>query len=200
MIYLVQSITLRELIKLVPFVSGISYHKFEVQDTKGFKSMKEIPLTRGKVALVSDEDYEELSKYTWQAQLTTKEHIYATRRANIGVNKYKTVWMHRIIANTPDGFVTDHIDGNGLNNQRENLRVCTQAQNMWNRRANSNNTSGYKGIYWYKTSNKWAALISVNKNYMYLGMYPTKEEAYKVYCDAAEKYYGEFSNHLSIKK
>lgn len=163
--------------------------------------MKEILLTQGKVALVSDEDYEELSKYKWQTQRTSSKNIYyATRSVRVGTNKYKIIRMHREILDTPEGFVTDHIDGNGLNNQRENLRICTQAQNTYNRRQNKNNTSGYKGVYWYRTSNKWAALISINKKMKYLGMYLTKEEAYKVYCEAVKNYYGEFNNLRPIKE
>lgn len=97
---------------------------------------KSIPLTRGKIALFDDEDYEELSKYKW---FITK--VYASRHSG-----NKTVYMHREIMKTPENMETDHINGDVLDNRRENLRICTRQENARNIRGISSNTSGYKGV------------------------------------------------------
>lgn len=156
--------------------------------------MKEIPLTKGKVAIVSDEDYEELSKYNWHAKVGNKT-FYAMRSIKTGVNKQKNIFMHRVIMQTPKDMVTDHIDGNGLNNQRENLRLCTHSENLRNRKKNTNNTSGYKGVCWNKVYKKWQAQLCFNSKVMNLGCFLEKEDAYKAYCEASEKYHKDYKNN-----
>jgi hypothetical protein len=101
--------------------------------------VKEIPLTQSKVALVDDEDYEELSKYSWCANRDCKNgNFYARRHANTPSKKEA---MHRqILGLSPsNGRCVDHIDGNGLNNQRSNLRVVARSENLHNRGKQSNN-------------------------------------------------------------
>ena len=102
--------------------------------------------------------------------------------------------MHRVVVKTTKGMDTDHIDGDGLNNQRDNLRVCTHSQNIMNRGIQKNSTSGFKGITWNKLGRKWQSQIKVNGKYIYLGIFISKLEAYKAYCKACVKYHGEFSN------
>lgn len=132
----------------------------------------EIKLTQGKVALVSDEDYEYLSQWKWSAILIKGKIWYATRREG-----EKRFWMHREIMNTPKNLVVDHKNGNGLDNRRENLRNCTSFENQSNRGKNSNNTTGFKGVHFHKLSRKYIAVIKVhNKNY-YLGLFKSPEEA-----------------------
>ena len=94
--------------------------------------MKELPLTQGKAALVDDADFEWLSQWKWTA-MRAKDTWYAVRKPYVGKVRL-TVMMHRQIANTKDGMHTDHRDGNGLNNQRTNLRSATPTQNQHNRR------------------------------------------------------------------
>jgi len=101
--------------------------------------MKKIKLTKKQVALVDDSDYEELNRFKWHARKTVKT-FYAERTFTIGNGKRKNVFMHRYIMQTPKGFDTDHIDGNGLNNQRSNLRVCTRSENLRNQGKKPNNT------------------------------------------------------------
>lgn len=109
--------------------------------------MKKIPLTKGQVALVDDEDYEMVSRYKWYTQDINKT-LYAQRMiVTKGTGKRVTMFMHRLIMNTPQGMDTDHIDRNGLNNQKSNLRICTRTQNLLNRGMLKSNTSGYKGVY-----------------------------------------------------
>jgi hypothetical protein len=98
-----------------------------------------IPLTKNMFAMVDAEDFEELSKYKWHAHHAGST-FYAARRAG-----GKTLTMHRVIMKAPKGMVVDHIDGNGLNNCKSNLRICTHAQNIWNSRG-GRGVCGYKGV------------------------------------------------------
>lgn len=155
--------------------------------------MKEIQLTQCKTALVDDDMFEELNKWKWCTGRDWNT-FYAHRHGGKINGKQKNIIMHRVIMNAPFNMVVDHKDGNGLNNQRSNLRVCTQSQNMMNRGKQNNNKSGYKGVSWEKHRNKWKAQTYINKKHVNLGRFDTKEEAYKVYCDVCEKYHGEFAH------
>lgn len=141
---------------------------------------------------MDDCDFQELSKYKWCA-FRTDGKFYAVR----SVNRSQLVFMHRQIAGTPKGKKTDHWDGDGLNNTRKNLRVCSHSQNMRNRVVLSKaNTSGYKGVAFYKrseTDKKWGARIVVNKKLIHLGMFSDKEEAARAYDAAATIQFGQFA-------
>ena len=147
--------------------------------------MKKIPLTQGKFALVDDEDYTELSKYKWYA--TKGRNTFYAKNARMGRI------MHRHILNPPRYKDTDHIDGNGLNNQKINLRLATRSENGGNRRLGSNNTSGFKGVHWAKDYRKWKVRIKINRKDIYLGRFSSREEAVLKYNDAAKKYFGIFA-------
>lgn len=149
--------------------------------------MKLITLTKGKVAMVDDEDFEMLSQWKW-----CFGDGYAARSIRVGLNQ-KHVKMHRVIANTPKGMHTDHINGDGLDNRKENLRICTNAENLRNQGKQSNNTSGFKRVGWDKRNRKWAAYIRLNYKKIHLGLFPTPELAHAAYCEAAIKYHGEFA-------
>lgn len=101
--------------------------------------------------------------------------------------------MHRVVANTPDGMETDHIDGNSTNNQRGNLRVCSRTENAMNLGVRSDNSSGFKGVCWHKATGKWESYISAGKKHIHLGVYHTVEEAAHAYDAAALKYHGPFA-------
>jgi hypothetical protein len=152
--------------------------------------MKEIQLTQGKVAQVSDHRYEDLMTYNWRAHFN-RGKWYAFRKGRVW-EKNKSIAMHRQIMNAPDGVEIDHIDGDGLNNKDENLRFCTHSQNSANR-VDSKNTSGYKGVVWSKAGSKWQSQIIVNRQYIYLGYFGDIEDAARAYDEAAKKYFGEFA-------
>jgi flagellar basal body rod protein FlgC len=108
--------------------------------------------------------------------------------------------MHRLIMNTPDGMDTDHINSNGLDNRRQNLRICTHAENLANRKKQISNTSGYKGVSWDKSCKKWAANISICGKYKKLGRFTDLVEAARAYDAAAKEVYGEFAKPNFIQK
>lgn len=150
--------------------------------------VKEIELTRDKVALVDDEDYEWLNQWKWYA-LNLPPCWYAAR--TLSIPKKKMVIMHRLITNAPDGIEVDHKDNNGLNNTRDNLRFATRGQNSHNRSMSRNNTSGFKGV--FMDHGKWRARIRVNGKRISLGMYENIMDAVRAYDEAAKKYHGEFA-------
>jgi len=105
--------------------------------------------------------------------------------------------MHREIMSPPQELVVDHINGDGLDNRKENLRVCTHAENIRNQKLNRLNTTGYKGV--CVNREKWISRIKVNGKLLYLGRYNTPEEAAQVYDEAARKYFGKFAS-LNFQK
>lgn len=156
--------------------------------------MKKIKLTQGKYALVDDRDFDFLNQWKWFCHSRSGNH-YVTRNLYNKKNKtQKQIHMHRLIMNTPKDKIIDHIDGNGLNNQRKNLRICTQIENIKNQGKKSNNTSGFKGISLRKDTNKYRVRINVDNKCINLGNYTSKLKAYEVYCEACIKYHGEFAN------
>lgn len=157
--------------------------------------MKEIKLTQGKVTLVDDEDFEWLNQWRWHASrgwLT----FYVKRK-----EKDKSIYMHRLILNAPKDKAVDHADRNGLNNQRENLRICSDTQNQANRRTQSNSKSGYKGVFLRKEGGKrrWRAIIYMSGRRFYIGYFKSAEEAAVAYNQAATKIFGEFAHLNKIK-
>jgi len=149
--------------------------------------MKKIKTTKGKYVLVDNEDFDELNQYKWHLDLRS------VCRYIRGSNN-KRIKIHRQIMDCPKGMEVDHKDGNILNNQKKNLRICTHEENGKNRKLSKDNKSGYKGVSWYKKMNKWVAKIKVNYKSIHLGYFDSKEEAYKAYCKACIKYHGKFAN------
>lgn len=147
--------------------------------------MKTIKLTRGQETMVDDEDFEYLNQWKWFARKNLYV-FYAVRHKDD-----KAIFMHRVLMNTPKGMLTDHVDGNGLNNQKSNLRVCTPSQNECNKALQKNNTTGFKGVHKYK--NRYLAQIHFGGKRLHLGSFVKPEDAYKVYCEASKIYHKEFS-------
>lgn len=157
-----------------------------------------IELTRGYQAIVDHEDAD-LADYNWSAQVGGKT-CYAKRNAPRSSKSRTKIQMHRVILSRIlgrellPGELTDHINGNGLDNRRSNLRVANPAQNIYNTRTSASNKSGYKGVHQLKRNGRWQATIGVNGKKIHLGMYATAEEAHAAYCAAANFYHGEFAN------
>lgn len=154
--------------------------------------VKEIPLTKNKVAIVDFDDYEYLSQWKWRFHKG-----YAVRSVFIGKSnnkkKYNIIHMHRLINNTPDGILTDHINGDKLDNRKANLRNCNKAQNRANSKKNLLLTSKYKGVSFLKRDNNFIARIKVGKKIFHLGSSKDEKEMAKLYNEAAIKYFGEFA-------
>jgi len=143
--------------------------------------MQIIKLTKGQVAIVDDEDFEELNQYKWYA-VKGGNTFYATRntpRAN-----QTQMQMHREIMDTPKGLQTDHIDGDGLNNCRSNLRIVTSRQNHQNLHTDKGST--FPGVSWHKVVKRWRAQIKVNGKKKHLGYFDIEAEAYEAYLKALE--------------
>lgn len=156
--------------------------------------MKEIPLTQGKVTLVDDADYEWLSRFKWKLLIPNKRNhnLYAYRQVCKN-GKVSNIWMHREILGTPEGFDTDHINHDGLDNRRANLRIATIPQNHWNQRHIKKTNSGFKGVHWSKTNKQWIARICLNGKRLFLGGFRDRIEAAKAYNEAAIKFCGGFA-------
>ncbi len=152
--------------------------------------MKKIFLSNSQVTLVSDEDHIFLAGYTW----SPNNRGYATASVN-----GKTRFMHRVVVERMKldltGGEVDHINQDRLDNRRNNLRIATRSQNKMNCGKPRDNTSGYRGV--AKDRNKWRSQIQVNGELIHLGCFDTPEEASDAYCEAAEKYFGEFAEVLS---
>ena len=155
---------------------------------------REIQLTQGQVALVSEHRFDELSKFKWYAQWnSTTQSFYAVRNTpRVGGKSYTLSMQRQILGLTrEDRRQGDHVNHDTLNNTDENLRVATRLQNRHNFRLNKNNKSGFRGV--NPRGKRWNAQISVSGNNFYLGERDTPEEAYKLYCEAALRYRGEFA-------
>jgi len=147
--------------------------------------MKHIKLTQGKFAIVDNTNFEWLNQWKWCAQKGISTW-YAIRRDKKG----KTIRMHRIILNTPEGMDTDHINSNGLDNRICNLRICSRSQHHRNRKPKKGK---YKGVNMGGRANKWQARITIKGKRMSLGYYKKKEDAARAYNIAAIKYFGNYA-------
>jgi len=153
--------------------------------------VKEIELTRGYVSLVDDEDYAGLAMHKWRAMIH-RLTVYAVRSGPRGDEPRTTVYMHRVLLDAPRSAEVDHEDGNGLNNRRVNIRLCTIAENGRNMRKHRG-VSRYKGVYWDKRDQRWVANIHVNRRHICLGLHVVELDAARAYDAAAREHYGAFA-------
>jgi len=151
------------------------------------KGIRYIPLTKNKFAIVDEEDYERLARFKWCVSCTGRKKLYACR-----MDGRRVIKMHREIMRPARGLVVDHIDGNGLNNCRANLRVCTYSQNLCNRQKYRGATP-YKGVFYRKDRDKYYARISFAGRKHYLGLYDDPVEAAKAYDRKARELHGPYA-------
>ncbi len=166
--------------------------------------MKEIALTQGQVALVDDEDHEELSRFKWHAaakMVKGEKAFYAARTIIESTlvdgktfSRKIVIYMHRLILGAIGSLKGDHRNGNTLDNRRENLRECTKAQNNMNARKPSHGLSSpYKGVVLFKRDGRFRAYIKKDGKQRHLGYFDTQEGAAMAYNQAAKELFGEFA-------
>lgn len=149
-----------------------------------------ISLSQGLYALVDGEDYEQLSKHKWSAGKV--HNVYYASRTNV-IGKRRKILMHREIMKEPVGFQIDHINGDGLDNRKANLRICTHSQNHQNQFSRKGCTSCFKGVSRRSNCNKWEAGIKHKGKSIWLGNYNTEIEAAKAYDKKAKELFGNFA-------
>lgn len=152
---------------------------------------KIIHLINGGQTIVSEEDYEELSKFRWFKSTGGYAHRQWNEHRN-GWYRHHDIWMHRVVNKTPPKLFTDHINGNKLDNRRSNLRTCNKAQNTANRPKNRFNGSVYKGVSFHKGSGLWRARVhSYGKEHTTYHL--TEELAAAAYNDKSKEIFGEYA-------
>lgn len=151
-----------------------------------------IPLSQGQEAIIDVEDVEDIGKYTWFCAVH-KGKPYARRNTRGEDGARYCVYLHRVLIACAGDLDIDHINGNGLDNRRSNLRLATRSQNMMNRSSQANNRSGYRGVCWQHEKRKWRATIWVAGRKTHLGDFKDIEEAHAAYVSASLRLHGVFS-------
>lgn len=150
-----------------------------------------VPLSRGLYAIIDALDVALVSAHTWHAITPSRTRWYAA--TNRPSPERGQIYMHRLLMAAPSGIEVDHVNGDGLDNRRANLRLATRQENAANARMMRNNTSGYCGVSWAKGSRKWAAYIRVHCRKVHLGLFETPIQAAAAYNEAARRYRGDFA-------
>lgn len=154
-------------------------------------NIKFVELSRGFYSFVDDEDFEKISKISWYyAPKHTNSYALGRIRKN---NKWIGTSMHRHILRVAKGSFVDHINGNGLDNRKCNLRICTLSNNQWNRRKLKGKYSKYKGVTFDKTVGTWQATLMVNYKRVFSRRFKTQEAAAEAYNKKALEMFGEYA-------
>lgn len=156
--------------------------------------MKTLPLTKGYVAMVDDEDYERLTAFKWQAAVYSSPNyqwVYGIRTGSKKRGEPHTIMLHRFILGGSEKV--DHRDGNGLNNQRCNLRAASDSQNSANSRRTPGGSSKYKGVYWDGRKLRWRAVVQKDKVQYRIGRFRDEVDAATAYNLKAYELFGEFA-------
>lgn len=151
----------------------------------------EITLSNGGVALIDDSDYPAIAPFKWRLSRRSGHYLYAV--TSVGPHhSLLQLSMHRVVLQAPKGVHVDHINHNGLDNRRANLRLCRHFQNLGNQGLAKHNTSGFKGVH-RTTSNRWRAGIQIRGRSVHLGTFYNPIDAARAYDDAASYYFGDFA-------
>jgi len=152
-----------------------------------------VTLTRGYDAIIDAADVPLVEGFNWSALISNKRKaVYAVRVEAAGGHQ-KMILMHRLVSCALDGMICDHIDGNGLNNRRSNVRHCTRAHNNLNTSVRRDNAVGLKGVCLDKRVDKWKAEIRRDGVSKFLGYFETAELAHAAYMAAAMRIHGEYA-------
>lgn len=151
-----------------------------------------VPLTKGYEAAIDAADAPLVAAFNWYAMVNGRT-VYAHRKSPRRDGKQSAIVLHRVVVSAPDGMHVDHIDGDGLNNRRANLRLATNAENCRNARLSKASTSGFKGVSWSKAHCKWQAQIAPPGGRKHLGYFECPEAAHAVYAKAAVQFFGQFA-------
>jgi hypothetical protein len=154
-----------------------------------------ITLTRGYETVIDAADVHLVAEFQWAVCPRPGKSTYAMRTDGRG-GKKRSVFFHRVLMGEPLDMRVDHIDCNGLNNRRSNLRLATISQSNHNSRTPRHNTSGLKGVSWHKREKKWSSYINVNRQRHHLGLHATADLAHAAYCEASARLHGEFGRTI----
>ena len=173
--------------------------RMTAQPTGGFTMSKKIPLSQGMFAIVDDADFEWLNQHKWHVTIRGTRS-YATRHITRNGRRTK-IYMHCAILSPPSGKDTDHVNGDGLDNRRRNLRTCTRSQNHMNSAKRDGCSSIYKGVNWDRRRCKWQVQVGTrNAHRRHLGYFDDEQEAAIAYNVGASKLFGEFAKLNSTEK
>lgn len=175
--------------KILP-LKGVCFN-FSVDSALPLAGYKLIPLTQGKCAIVDTEDYEWLIQWKWCTQ-KSRGCFYAVRNDWYD-KKSHTIKMHRSILKAPINQQIDHINHNGLDNRKSNLRIVSFSVNAQNSCLHKNTKSKYRGVYHQSDCKSWAARIGFNNETYHLGSFSSEIEAARAYDKKAEELFGEFA-------
>lgn len=156
-------------------------------------TMKLLPLTKGFSVMVDDEDYDFLNQWKW-----TYQSGYACRNATNPDKTRKPIKMHRLLMNPPDTMEVDHIDGNGINNQKSNLRICSHAENCKNQKVRYSTKTGFKGVDFHTKSNKYRVRITRHYKVHHVGFFSDLQAAVKAYNEASVWLHRDFARPNSL--
>jgi HNH endonuclease len=158
-----------------------------------------IPLSRGLVGIVDADDFDRVSQFKWHAIKRPRDGRFHVMRSSKSDGVRKTIYLHRWLMDAPIGMEVDHKNGDGLDNRRENLRICTRAQNARNfRRDSPRKSSRFHGVSWDRRYKRWLVVICAGDGMSrakqkYIGRYRDETEAALAYDAAARTYHGEFA-------
>lgn len=141
--------------------------------------------------MVDDSDYDLVKDTLW----STCRCGYANTRVTIGKRRQICIKMHRVILDVEPGVQVDHVNGNGLDNRRSNLRLADNCQNGWNRKRDVRNKSGVKGVYWHSKNRRWIASIKMRGLVVYRRSFGSLSVAENEIRKARVKFHGEFARH-----
>lgn len=154
-----------------------------------------ITLSKGQLALIDDVDADWLAQWKWYLNKGgyAQRHRPRTEPGSRAIHMHRVVLERKLGHPIPEGYQADHINGDRLDNRRENLRLASAADNTHNSAKPRTNTSGYKGVHLFRQTNRWQVYIAINGKWLHLGYYDDLIIAARVYDAAARRYFGEFA-------